>query len=264
MMMTVAAYAVRVVEVPADFPRAWVEFSDPADPDQAFRCDLTWLTSRWMCVFGNGCGGIVGGRPDEGCCSLGAHFSDREDEKRVVKWAKKMSGDQWQYRSAGRRGGMVEKDEDGDRHTRVVDGACVFLNRPGFAAGPGCALHVMALDRGLEPLQVKPDVCWQLPIRRSFDRVERPDGVEKLVITITEYDRAGWGPGGHDLNWYCSGNTDAHVGAKPVYVSERAGLVELMGHEAYEVLAAHCRARIAALHQARPSARRFLNPHPAD
>ena len=30
---------------------------------------------------------------------------------------------------------------DGARnHTRVVDGACIFLNRPGFAGGSGCAL----------------------------------------------------------------------------------------------------------------------------
>src|ERR1051326_5655500 len=26
--------------------------------------------------------------------------------------------------------------------------------------------------------------------------------------TITEYDRRGWGPGGHDFHWYCSGNTE--------------------------------------------------------
>ena len=50
-----------------------------------------------------------------------------------------------------------------------------------------------------------------------------------LEISIGEYDRRGWGPGGHDLDWYCSGNTEAHVGAEPVYVSSEAELVELMG-----------------------------------
>jgi len=35
-----------VPEVPLDFPRAWVEFVDPADPEQVIRADLTWLTSR--------------------------------------------------------------------------------------------------------------------------------------------------------------------------------------------------------------------------
>lgn len=40
-----------------DFARAWVEFPDPADEEQVFRCDLTWLTSRWTCIFGSGCQG---------------------------------------------------------------------------------------------------------------------------------------------------------------------------------------------------------------
>ena len=35
-------------EVPLDFPRSFVEFIDPADENQLFRCDLTWLTSRWQ------------------------------------------------------------------------------------------------------------------------------------------------------------------------------------------------------------------------
>ena len=34
-----------VPEVDLVFPRAYVEFADPADDDQVFRCDLTWLTS---------------------------------------------------------------------------------------------------------------------------------------------------------------------------------------------------------------------------
>ncbi|MBK3647662.1 hypothetical protein JHN46_44535, partial [Streptomyces sp. MBT33] len=55
-----------------DFARAWVEFPDPADDEQVFRCDLTWLTSRWNCIFGSGCQGIQAGRADDGCCTLGA------------------------------------------------------------------------------------------------------------------------------------------------------------------------------------------------
>jgi hypothetical protein len=67
-------------EVDLDFPRSWLEFVDPADPHQVFRCDLTWLTSRWTCIFGQGCRGIYETSPDSGCCTLGAHFSDEEDE----------------------------------------------------------------------------------------------------------------------------------------------------------------------------------------
>jgi hypothetical protein len=86
--------------------------------------------------------------------------------------------------------------------------------------------------------------------------VERQDATEVLVTVIAEYDRRGWGPGGHDLDWYCSGNTEAHVGAEPVYVSMRAELVELMGQKGYDELS-----RLAEEHLA--SRRRFAL-HPAD
>jgi hypothetical protein len=251
-----ATYAVRVPEVPLDFPRAWVELVDPDEPGQVFRLDLTWLTSRWTCIFGAGCKGIYADRPDDGCCTLGAHFSDADDEKRVRRFVKALTADDWQHRPEGRREGWVETDEDGVRKTRVVDGACIFLNRPGFAAGAGCALHALALRTGRHPLETKPDVCWQLPVRRSYRTVERPDDTSYLEVTIGEYDRRGWGPGGHDLDWYCSGNTEAHVGADPVYVSYGPELRELMGEGAYAALVAHCEERLAH--------RRLVAPHPAD
>lgn len=75
----------------AGFPRAWVEFPDPADDEQVFRCDLTWLTSRWTCIFGSGCQGIEAGRASDGCCTLGAHFSDDDDEKRVATHAERLT-----------------------------------------------------------------------------------------------------------------------------------------------------------------------------
>ncbi len=64
---------------------------------------------------------------------------------------------------------------------------------------------------------MKPEVCWQLPIRRSQEWVTRPDGTEILKTTVTEYDRRGWGAGGADLHWYCTGDPAAHVGAKQVW-----------------------------------------------
>lgn len=73
-----------MAETPLDIPRTWVEFPDPAAAGQRFRCDLTWLTSRWTCIFGSGCEGIYAERPDDGCCTLGAHFSDDDDLARVA------------------------------------------------------------------------------------------------------------------------------------------------------------------------------------
>jgi len=242
--------------VDLDFPRSWVEFTDPDDSDQVYRCDLTWLTSSWTCIFGQGCAGIYAGRPDDGCCTLGAHFSDKDDLRRVKRFAKGMTAEDWQFRAEGRRNGWTERDEDGVRKTRVYEGACIFLNRPDFPGGAGCALHGYALGRGLHPLETKPDVCWQLPLRRTFRTVERPDGTSYLETSIGEYDRRGWGPGGHDLDWYCTGNPQAHVGREPVYVSNRPELVALMGEVAYAELARYCQARLAA--------RTTVAPHPAD
>ncbi len=72
-------------EVSLDITRAWIEFVDPARPEpasaeqadaadddevdeaelpQRFRCDLTWLTSSWTCIYGSGCQGIYADRPE--------------------------------------------------------------------------------------------------------------------------------------------------------------------------------------------------------
>lgn len=250
-------------EVPLDFPRAWVEFRDPDDPDQVFRCDLTWLTSAYRCIFGAGCAGIYASAPDVGCCTLGAHFSDRDDERRVAGFVAQLTSAQWQHRPAtGRvqRKHWVTTDDEGERKTLtvVVDGqeACVFANRPGFPGGEGCALHALALDQGRNPLETKPDVCWQLPLRRTFRDVERPDGTTYSEVSIGEYDRRGWGPGGHDLDWYCTGNPVAHVSPEPLYVTSEAELVALMGRAAYDELVRHCDAHVRS--------RSALALHPAD
>ncbi|MGI8522623.1 MAG: hypothetical protein ACR2K3_04840, partial [Nocardioides sp.] len=102
----------------------------------------------------------------------------------------------------------------------------------------------------------KPDVCWQLPLRRQFRDVDRGDGTTYSEVQIGEYVRAAWGPGGHDLDWYCSSNTEAHVGREPVYVSCADELTALMGAPAYEALVRHCEEHLAA---GTP-----LAPHPAD
>ncbi|WP_240979518.1 hypothetical protein [Streptomyces sp. HNM0574] len=248
-------------ETGLDFPRAWVEFPDPEDEDQVFRCDLTWLTSRWNCIFGQGCQGIRPGRATDGCCTLGAHFSDEEDEERVAKHVARLTPETWQFHDVGTTSGWVQEDEDGERQTRRWQGACIFNNRPGFSGGQGCALHTLALSEGREPLETKPDVCWQLPVRRTYEWVERPDGEEVLLVTIGEYDRRGWGGGGHDLNWWCTSAPSAHGGARPVYESYRPELIELMGEGGYALLAEFCRDRLAAAESRNLP---LLAPHPAD
>ncbi|MBW0275569.1 hypothetical protein ATM97_29655 [Nocardia sp. MH4] len=258
-------------EVELDFPREWIEFTDPANDEHQIVADLTWLLSRWSCVFGTpACQGIIADRPDDGCCSHGAFLADKDDRKRLAGAVKMLTPEDWQLMGEATENGKVVKkgylelDELEDEpalRTRRFDGACIFLNRPGFAAGPGCALHIMAVRKGIEPLEVKPDVCWQLPIRRTQDWVERPDGEQILRTVVTEYDRRGWGPGGLDLDWYCTGSPDAHVGAKPVWQSYGPELRELLGAPAYEELAKLCRRReglgLIAVHPATVEAERI-------
>ena len=94
-------------EVDLVFPRAWVEFVNPADESEVMRCDLTWLTSRYTCIFGQGCHGIYKTAPDVGCCTLGAHFADKDDEKRVAAYVGQLdetsgsSGPSGKVRDAG-------------------------------------------------------------------------------------------------------------------------------------------------------------------
>src|SRR5690606_29102702 len=130
---------------------------------------------------------------------LGAHFSDADDEARVTAFVGQLTPDLWQFHPGRkvRKADWVDVDEEGERKTRtqVVDGqqACVFHNRADFspgvgAGGAGCALHGLALAQGRHPLETKPDVCWQLPIRRSYRAVERPDGTSYTEVSIAEYD----------------------------------------------------------------------------
>ena len=229
-------------EVPLDFAREWIEFADPGDPGHRIRADLTWLTSAWTCIYGRGCAGVVEGRPDDGCCSHGAFFTDEDDLARVTANVALLTEDDWQLADVG-RAAWTEEDaaEDAEAgvrslRTRTVDGACVFLNRPGHPGGTGCALHRMALRTGVHPLTTKPDVCWQLPVRREQEHVERPDGTTVLVTTVGEFDRRGWGPGGHDLHWWCTGSPAAHVAPEPLVDTYGPELVALLGEAAYAEL----------------------------
>src|SRR3712207_6058535 len=228
-------------EVPLDFAREWVEFADPADPGHVIRGDLTWLTSAWTCIFGRGCAGVVEGRPDDGCCSHGAFFTDEDDVTRVRAAVGDLTDEDWQLAHVG-RGSWTEEDSahdesgEGSLRTRVVDGACVFLNRRGFPGGMGCALHRMAQRTGLHPLATKPDVCWQLPVRREQEHVDRPDGTRVLRTIIGEFDRRGWGAGGHDLHWWCTGSPAAHVSAEPLVDTYADELTALVGGPAYAEL----------------------------
>ncbi len=253
------AAAARAREVPLDFPREWIEFTDPADEQHVVRADLTWLLSRWTCVFGSACHGIVAGRPQDGCCSHGAFFTDADDEARTKNAAAKLTPETWQHYRRGFKNYTEMDTVDGEKPARRTatqskDGPCVFLNDADFAGGGGCALHAQALRDGVHPLTYKPDVCWQLPVRREQEWTKRPDGTKYLLSTLTEFDRRGWGPGGHDLDWWCTSSPDAHVGTDSMYLTYAPELIALIGQEAYDELARHCAVRLQS---------KLVAPHPA-
>lgn len=256
-------------EIAAGFARDWLEFADPINPEEIFKCDLTWLTSNWTCIYGNGCKGVFKDQPNAGCCTEGAMYVDEADEERVQRAAAQLTPDMWQYyeiaqpKKAGKPLKISEVDEDKDRKTRTIDGGCIFLNREGFSGGTGCALHVLGVTTGQHFVTTKPDVCWQLPIRRSFET--REVGQREITVTVIgEYERLAWGDGGEDFDWYCTSDTDAHVGTQPVYLSNRAELVELMGEAAYEMLKSHCDQRMEAVRLAqKKQLPLFVIQHPA-
>jgi hypothetical protein len=229
-----------VAAVPDD-THEWVSFED-LEEDRTWVFDVTFLLSSWTCIFGQGCQGVLTGPAPElvhGCCSYGAHFTGEEDVARVTAAADTLTPEQWQFRSVGHRLGVTKRDRQGETVTRTVQGACIFLNRVGFRTGPGCALHVAALDRAERPLDLKPDVCWQLPLRRE----DAVDGDGHVTSTLRQWDRRHWGAGGTEFHWWCTEEPDAFVGHRPVYLEMKEELVELVGGDVYQRLVAVLSAR---------------------
>jgi len=149
---------------------------------------------------------------------------------------------------------VIHNNKQGETVTRLVDDACIFLNRPGFAAGAGCAFHIAAVRRGLNPMTLKPEVCWQLPLRRE-DEVDDDEG--HVTSVIRQWDRRHWGKGGREFHWWCTESSDAFVGTKPVYKEMEAELTKMVGPKVYE--------RFVALVQERERLRSqgVALPHPA-
>jgi hypothetical protein len=241
-----------VARLPDD-AHEWVSFEDERR-DRTWLFDVTFLESSWRCIYGNGCQGVLTGPAEEmvqGCCSYGAHFVDDKDRRRVERAARRLTADQWQFKSRGKKGTTRVK-RNGEMVTRMVKDACIFLNRPDFHRGPGCALHVLAMDEGESYIPLKPEVCWQLPLRRDEDVDERGH----VTTTIAQWDRRHWGAGGQDFHWWCTEAPEAFTGTSRVVDSMREELVAMVGQRVYDRLFALLERR-----RRQPSSTRL--PHPA-
>lgn len=221
-----------------DDARDWVSFEDP-DFQRTWIFDATFLTSNWSCIYGAGCLGILPYPAPEkalGCCHLGAYLTDAKDARRVEKAAARLTADQWQHMPLPGRSALRTRP-GGERSTRVVGGGCIFLNRPGFAGGAGCALHIGAVAAGEEPHTWKPNTCWQLPLRLE----DTVDDNGWMTSIVREWRSRDFGPGGEEFNWWCTESPLAFVGATPVYLSLRAELVQMVGQRVYDMLATKLR-----------------------
>ena len=195
-----------------------------------WRFDRSFLMSNWTCIWGRGCLGILDHPAEElrqGCWSIGAELAAADEAMTISALAATLDADRFQYHDA------TDADDvfsDASRtNTKVVDGACIFLNRPGFAGGEGCALHLAALDAGESPIDWKPSVCWQLPVHVDWE--DRPDGTE--VATVRRWTRQDWGDEGTTMHWCCTEGSRAYVGDRPVVESLADELTAIVGTEVY-------------------------------
>lgn len=220
----------------------WVSLPDD-DHNTTWVFDITFLESNWSCIYGRGCLGVLTGpAPDleEGCCSYGAHLTGDDDRDRVEAAAARLTPDEWQFlNTARKRHGPMREDRHGNVVTRLTDGACIFLNRPGFGTGAGCALHSAALARGEKPRDWKPDVCWQIPLHKHEDY----EASGHVTVTLRQWNRADWGAGGQEFHWWCTQSPEAFVGTRPVHEELREDLAAMIEPSVHARLEAYLRRR---------------------
>ena len=201
-----------------------------SDGDTTWRFDRAFLNSNWTCIWGRGCQGILpqpAAELSQGCCSIGAELDGEDEAHRISALADTLEPWGFEYHAMAAEVGVFKDDTHSS--TRVVDGACIFLNRVGFSGGAGCALHLAALRSGESPIDFKPSVCWQLPIKVDWEPGE--NGTE--VATVRGWTRGDWGPEGDTMAWCCTEGTQAYVGEHPVIDSMAEELEAIVGPAVY-------------------------------
>lgn len=224
------------------FDREWVSMRDPDDDHLRYTFDVSFLLSGYRCIYGAGCPGITegGARPDLGCCLHGAYYTDDEDRRHTESLVGELlDPGLMQFHELAVSDGVTDHDDEGEAHTRIVDGACIFLNRAGFPAGSGCALHLLAMERGEHHMTHKPTVCWQVPLHRWIEEQTANDGTTFTVHTIGAFERGTWGEGGADFHWWCTEEPEAFTSARPLYRSMEQELRAMVGDEVYAELAGY-------------------------
>ena len=215
----------------------YFSFEDP-DEHRTWVFDATFLLSSWTCIYGRGCPGVLteaAPELEQGCCSYGAHFVDDDDHAETLGFIRSLTDEQWQFRSRAAKEGATRRTQSGQWVTRIHQGACIMLNRPGFPGGAGCALHRAAIEADERPLDWKPDVCWQLPLRLE----ESTDDHGHVTSTLREWKRRDWGDGGQEFHWWCTDSPSAFVSDRLVYDTLADEIIALIGERPYRMMADH-------------------------
>jgi len=220
-------------------PEQFEEFTDPVDGTR-WRIDVDFTNSNWQCLWGTGCQGILDKPAPElaqGCCSEGAHLLGDDEAMRIEMLGLTLDPARFENHAEASASGVLRdapNNPDGGRATRVVNDACIFHNRPGFSGGEGCALYLSALDDDESPMDWRPTICWQVPIRVD----QNGDGSK----TVRRWRRSDWGEEADGLAWCCTEHTHAeglptaYVGEVPVAISLQAEIRGIVGPEIAEQL----------------------------
>ena len=172
------------------------DFEEIATSETVWRFETDFLTSNWTCIWGRGCKGIgetANTENGHGCCSVGAELDGEDEALNLSANAAFVPTSLFQFHEEAARGGVF-RDEKRNA-TRVVEGACIFLNRPGFEGGAGCALHLAAQHFEESPIDWKPSVCWQLPIKVDWELGEG----NTEIATVRRWSRKDWGDDGDPM-----------------------------------------------------------------
>jgi hypothetical protein len=172
----------------------------------------------------------------------------------VSKRVERLSDSVWQFHNHGQKIGWWKQTTGGSLRTRTVDGACIFLNRPGFSTGPGCALHHDAAQHGEDVMLAKPNVCWQFPLHSEHQNAQSNDNsggehdgsteaTEATGITeVRPWTRHDW-TGAADYDWWCTDAPEARGAATPVFRTMETELRTMCGDDVYDLLVAELFAR---------------------
>jgi hypothetical protein len=225
--------------------RETVTFQDATGWSWEF--DLTFMLSNYRCIWGCGCPDTRLEGTARGCCAEGVEIyqgdgdtAGRDDLKKIRGRVRQLSDEDWQNRRVAlARGGRdpwgKARFKRGSVHTRLYRGACIFHNRADHPGGAGCAFHVAALRRSEDPIDWKPQICWQVPLYFARDE-ETKTTVVRACRTVD------WGGDGI-LDWWCTEHPEAFSADQPVYMTMEAELRRVCGHAVYDELATYCQAR---------------------